>query len=119
MRLFGSSGYPSSRNRPSRCAATPRNLRKASRFANRLPSTWAIDETDVGLQLLYCSERRPCGSGLVHGNLYAADIESAKRHAPTVFAPGVVMRPGLGVILQDARGREIWRGPYLGRDGAI
>jgi hypothetical protein len=59
------------------------------------------------------------GQALVHGTLYAADIESAKRHAPTVFAPGVVMRPGLEVILRGAGDREIWRGPYLGRDGAI
>jgi hypothetical protein len=51
--------------------------------------------------------------------LKSRHAESAKRHAPTVFAPGVVMRPGLEVILRDARGREIWRGPYLGRDGAI
>ena len=54
---------------------------------------------------------------LVRGNLYVADIETAKRHVQTVLAPGLVARAGLEVILQDGGGTEIWRGPYLGSAG--
>lgn len=55
------------------------------------------------------------GQALVTGSLYAADIESAKQHVQTVAAHGVVATPGLEVILHDGTGKEIWRGPYLGR----
>jgi hypothetical protein len=51
---------------------------------------------------------------LATGSLYIADLESAKRYVQTVTVPGVVAEPGLEVILRDLRGREIWRGPYLG-----
>jgi hypothetical protein len=51
---------------------------------------------------------------LATGSLYIADLEKAKRHVQTIAAPGVDAKPGLEVILQDRRGREIWRGPYLG-----
>jgi hypothetical protein len=57
------------------------------------------------------------GQALVRGNLYVADIETAKRHVQTVLAPGIVAGPGLEVILQDGGGTEIWRGPYLGGAG--
>jgi hypothetical protein len=55
---------------------------------------------------------------LINGNLYAADVESAKRHVQTVTAHGVVPGPGLEVILLDSRGVEIWRGPYFGSTNA-
>jgi hypothetical protein len=54
---------------------------------------------------------------LINGNLYTADIESAKRHVQTVSAPGVVPQAGLEVILLDGNRREIWRGTYLGGAG--
>jgi hypothetical protein len=54
------------------------------------------------------------GQALATGNLYIADAESAKRHVQTVTVPGLSANPGLEVILKDARGTEIWRGPYLG-----
>ena len=38
-----------------------------------------------------------------------------KQHVQTVAAHGVVATPGLEVILHDGTGKEIWRGPYLGR----
>jgi len=56
------------------------------------------------------------GQVLATGSLYIADLESAKRHVQTVTAPGVVAEPGLEVILQNRKGREVWRGPYLGAD---
>ena len=54
------------------------------------------------------------GQPLTTGNLYIADVESAKRHVQTVTAPGVAAGPGMEVILRDPMGTEIWRGPYLG-----
>jgi hypothetical protein len=59
------------------------------------------------------------GQALTRGTLYIADVESAKLHVQTVAAHGVVAEPGMEVILLDFLGSEIWRGPYLGRDGAI
>jgi hypothetical protein len=53
------------------------------------------------------------GQALIRGNLYISDADSAKQHVQTVAAPGLV-GPDLDVILQDARGNEIWRGPYQG-----
>ena len=52
---------------------------------------------------------------LARGSLYTNSIESAKRHAQAGLAPGMEAKPGLEVILLDHQGREIWRGPYLGR----
>ena len=60
----------------------------------------------------------PGGEGvrpaLVKGSLYTADVESAKRHVRTVSAHRALPQSGLEVILQDAKGTEIWRGSYLG-----
>jgi hypothetical protein len=52
---------------------------------------------------------------LATGSLYITDLESAKRHVQTVLVPGIAFEPGLEVILHDLKGRELWRGPYLGR----
>ncbi len=59
------------------------------------------------------------GKSLQRAALYIADVASAKRHVQTVTAHGVVAEPGMAVILLDALGSEIWRGPYLGRDGRV
>jgi hypothetical protein len=51
---------------------------------------------------------------LESGFCTAPDVEVAKRQVQTVRAPSVAGKSGLEVILQDRRGTEIWRGPYLG-----
>ena len=51
---------------------------------------------------------------LERGTCTAPDVELANRQGQTVRAPSVAGKTGLEVILQDSRGAEIWRGPYLG-----
>ncbi|HET9848456.1 MAG TPA: hypothetical protein VFR68_07875 [Candidatus Dormibacteraeota bacterium] len=57
----------------------------------------------------------PRGGGeanaLVRGNLSAPNLHAAKRCVQTVNAPNIRGRKDL-VILTDAQGKEIWRGPY-------
>ena len=55
------------------------------------------------------------GQAVSTGNLYIADVQSAKRYVQTVAAPNLAAdASGLDVILLDHMGSEIWRGPYLG-----
>jgi hypothetical protein len=70
---------------------------------------------DIVFSYLIVPEGGQAGQALVRGSLYASDIDIAKRHVQTTFAPSVEVRPGLEVILLDSEGREIWRAPYLGR----
>jgi hypothetical protein len=51
---------------------------------------------------------------LERGTCTAPDIQLAMRQVQTVRAPSVAGKSGLEVVLQDSRGAEIWRGPYLG-----
>jgi len=59
------------------------------------------------------------GQTLIRGALYTHDVAAAKQHAETVSAPGVVATAGFEVILHDATGAEIWRGPYRGDQRVI
>lgn len=51
---------------------------------------------------------------LVWANLSAPNVDAAKRYAQTVRVPGLKGSGDLEVILHDAQGREVWRGPYSG-----
>jgi hypothetical protein len=51
---------------------------------------------------------------LVRGTLYAPNLDAAKRYVPTVNPATVSGRTDLEVILNDSKGQELWRGPYLG-----
>jgi hypothetical protein len=54
------------------------------------------------------------GQAVSTGNLYIADVESAKRYVQTVAVPNLADACDLEVVLQNTDGSEIWRGPYLG-----
>jgi hypothetical protein len=54
------------------------------------------------------------GQALVVGNLYVSDVETAIGYVQTVTAPQLAGKAGLEIILQDARGNEVWRGRYRG-----
>ena len=49
------------------------------------------------------------GDALVRGNLWTANVETAKQYVPGVTAPNVKDRSGLEVILQDQQGNEVFR----------
>jgi len=54
------------------------------------------------------------GQALVAGNLYVNDAVTAIGYIQTVTAPQLAGKSGLEIILQDARGNEVWRGRYRG-----
>ena len=54
------------------------------------------------------------GQALVVGHLIVSSSETAKSYVQIVTAPQLVGKSDLEIILQDIRGVEIWRGPYLG-----
>lgn len=47
--------------------------------------------------------------------LSAANLEKAKQYVQTVAAPEVAGNVDLEVIVEDDKGVELWRGPYLGK----
>jgi hypothetical protein len=49
------------------------------------------------------------GDALAWGNLMTANVEAATQYVEGVTAPNMQGRSGLEVILQDARGNEIFR----------
>ena len=49
---------------------------------------------------------------LAQGNLSAPNLHTAKHYVQTVNPPNVRGHKESVVILTDAQGKEIWRGPY-------